>query len=690
MIILRKYIKMEIKMRKKLLCVGLATMLAVSSLIGCGSSSTGENVENGSNIDVANMNVAKKDYGLSEDIKDGAILQCFCWSFNTISESMEDIAAAGFSAIQTSPINAVYDGGNAGMELFGEGKWSYVYQPTEWTIGNYQLGTEAEFKKMCNVAESYGIKVIIDVVPNHTTPTLDAVSDKFIEAVGGKDKMYHSDGMKDIEDYGNRKQCTLQGVGGLPDVDTENEAFQEYFLAYLNKCISDGADGFRYDTAKHIGLPDDPKDKDGDENNFWDILGKTEKAEEIFNYGEVLQGSNDRLEDYIDTIGATTASSYGMNMRLSITSESVAAEEVKDMCIKDENKSVVTWVESHDNYCGDDNSYNISNEDISLAWAIITARDKGTPLFFSRPYGSTVENKWGTMNRIGCAGDFIYKNAVVSAANHFRNAMKGETENIYNPESNTDVVCIERGKKGLVIVNAGSKDVDTKFLTALVPGKYCDRADGSTEYTVNEDGELSCKIKAKSAIVLYNEGYKELGKKPEVKVEDGTLMKITEDSVDVTLKASNVKNATYSINGSKQTAYEDGTKIKIGENMSGGDTTSLTLRGESEEGNTTCMTYVFSKKQGITKGTKVYFEKPANWNKEVYAYVYDETSSSQVKYNEQWPGAKMEEEDGKYCYTFTEEWSAPLIIFTDGDNQSNGAMEPGANVEPDKVYSIDK
>ncbi len=678
--------------RKKLLCVSLAAVMAVMSFAACsGSKNNDTSVSGGNTTDIGTeaVNNSDKDYGLTADIKDGTILQCFCWSFNTISESMEDIAAAGYSAIQTSPINACYDGGNAGMELFGEGKWSYVYQPTDWTIGNYQLGTEEEFKKMCSVAESYGIKVIVDVVPNHTTTTLDAVSDKFIEAVGGKDKMYHSDGMKDIEDYGDRKQCTLQGVGGLPDVDTENEKFQKYFLSYLNQCIKDGADGFRYDTAKHIGLKDDPKDKDGDENNFWDnILTSTDNADKIFNYGEVLQGDNDRIEDYIDKIGATTASNYGMTMRLAVENGSVDADEVKDLCIDGGKDSVVTWAESHDNYCGDDHTYNISNEDISLTWAIIAARAKGTPLFFSRPYGNTVENMWGTMNRIGCAGDYIYKNKVVSAANHFRNAMSGEEENIFNPDTDKQVVCVERGSKGITIVNAGDKDAKITFFTSLADGTYTDRVDGETEYTV-KDGEISCDIKGKSAVILYNEGFKELGIIPEVKVADKTEMKITEDSVSVVLKASNVKEATYSIDGGKETSYKDGGNIIIGDNMSGGDTLSLTLRGISEDGNRTCMTYVFSKKDGVAKGTKIYFEKPSGWKDEVYAYVYDETSSSVVKYNAEWPGAEMKDEgNGKYSYTFTEEWTAPLVIFTDGDNQSNGAMEPGANVESDKVYTV--
>ena len=48
----------------------------------------------------------RNPYGLTETVEEGAILHAWCWSFETITESKEDIAWAGFSAIQTSPINS--------------------------------------------------------------------------------------------------------------------------------------------------------------------------------------------------------------------------------------------------------------------------------------------------------------------------------------------------------------------------------------------------------------------------------------------------------------------------------------------------------------------------------------------------------------------------------------------------------
>ena len=85
---------------------------------------------------VSKTNNHGKMEGLADTTKEGVILHAFSWSFATLTESMEQIAAAGFTSVQTSPINLCYDG-DPGMQLYGDGKWYYHYQPTDWTIGNY-------------------------------------------------------------------------------------------------------------------------------------------------------------------------------------------------------------------------------------------------------------------------------------------------------------------------------------------------------------------------------------------------------------------------------------------------------------------------------------------------------------------------------------------------------------------------
>ena len=56
---------------------------------------------------------------------DATILHAWCWSFNTIKNNMKDIAAAGYTYVQTSPANMCFIGENGGKQIFGNGKWYY-------------------------------------------------------------------------------------------------------------------------------------------------------------------------------------------------------------------------------------------------------------------------------------------------------------------------------------------------------------------------------------------------------------------------------------------------------------------------------------------------------------------------------------------------------------------------------------
>ena len=684
---------------RKIAALMLVSSMAISALAGCATNTsttsnnetTSANTNDNQGSETPIITNVPEGYGLAENISDGAILHCFAWSFKTITESMEDIATSGFSAIQTSPINVCHDGGDAGMDLFGSGKWYYHYQPIGWTIGNYQLGTKEEFIEMCTTAEEYGIKVIVDVVPNHTTKSVEALTDDFITAVGGADNLYHKNGLIEITNYSDRGQCTLQAMAGLYDINTENPAFQDYFITFLNDCIACGADGFRYDTAKHIGLPDDPQDDEAYPNNFWDrVTTEIDNADSIFNYGEVLQGDGDRIGSYIDKIGAATASSYGANIRSAIITKNLKASKITDLCTNGKT-DVVTWVESHDNYTEDNGTVNnITNSHIIIGWSIIAARGEGTPLFFSRPYNSSKESMWGTFNKIGMGGDNLYKDPTIVAVNRFRNAMIGESEKIYNVNDYTGAAFIERGTRGLVIINAASSDFEFSTETALANGVYINRVDNTTIYKVT-DGVIEGTIPANTVVVLCNDGYAEVAAAPVVKVADDVTSSILGDSIDVTLVATNTATSTYSIDGGEEVSFKDGDVITIGADIDVLETTILTLKGTNEEGNNTCISYIFKKIECTTEGTVISFKKPDGWGDVIYAYVYDESSSSTTKENAGWPGVSMTDNgDGTFSYTFTDDWIAPLVIFNDNKNQSNAAMEPGHAVIADKLYELNQ
>ncbi len=616
-------------------------------------------------------------------IRSGVILHAFCWSFETLTENMENIADAGYTTIQTSPINeclSIYNGlyWNGGDST--NGMWYYHYQPTDWTIGNYQLGTRDEFKTMCATAEEYGINVIVDILPNHTTPMYSQVSENLINAVGGDiENLYHdesNDGLA-ITDYSDRIQCTRYMMGGLPDVDTENEGFQEYFFKYLWDCIECGADGFRIDTAKHIALSDDPA-PDGVENTFYTNMN-TEVFDQadLFVYGEVLQGSNERLGAYQEAIGGTTASNYGASIRSALTSNNYSVSNISDYCIDDDASAskLVTWVESHDNYLND-GTYTLTDEQIKLGWGIITARAEGTPLFFSRPMnsGTTADTMYGD-NIIGEAGSDIYRDDEVVAVNKFRTAMAGEEENLVNPDGDTSVLMIERGTKGLVVVNGNYDNTVLDTTTNLADGTYINKTDDGSVFTV-VDGEISGILPARSLVVLYE-------------AEDSEYTTVFYyGSVDtVSLSESDAELTVNEYKDNWQTivvpaSIKDGFTLTI-------NGTDYTL--DQTTGRYICSTGIFSsisdaeQDMGITENSAYYLN--TNMWDEVYAYAWynvdEDGETTTYEPFGKWPGTKIYAESGHWYKAYTKDTESRdfNIIFhnNDGTQTDNLAVTSSAN-----------
>lgn len=431
------------------------------------------------------------------DTNDDVILHAWSWSFDTIVANMHDIAEAGYAYVQTSPANTCFVGEDGGMALFSQpgdsvkGKWYYYYQPTDWKIGNYLLGNRDQFKAMMDSAAKYNVKVIVDVLPNHTAVDHTAVLPDLDNAVGGHDKLFHANGFNDIIDYNDRYQCTTGKMGGLPDVNTENPDFQAYYMTYVNDLLSLGVRGFRYDTAKHIGLPSDPLDSLAERNNFWDIATGREAVkgislgvprDSLFIYGEVLQDRNVKEAEYGEYMDLT-ASAYGHALRKVLDKGDFNADSLLNWHHPVDGKHLVTWVESHDTYANEHESAGLTDDQIRMGWIFLAARQNGTPLFFSRPAGSTRENYWGN-NRVGARGNDEFKHPEVVAINKFRRAMHGQPETII-PANEGAVVAVQRGTAGLALINLSSSaqtlDIDLSATLPTFPdGTYTDPVSGAT------------------------------------------------------------------------------------------------------------------------------------------------------------------------------------------------------------------
>lgn len=450
---------------------------------------------------------------VAQEQKDAVILHAWSWSFDTIAANMHLIADAGFDYVQTSPAQACYIGDNGGPALYSQegdsvmGKWYYYYQPTDWTVGNYMLGDRESFKAMCDSARAYGVRVIVDVLPNHTAVDHTAVLPGLDNAVGGHENLFHANGFTDIIDYNDRLQCTTGKMGGLPDVNTENPDFQYYYMQYVNDLIALGARGFRYDTAKHIGLPSDPLDPKAEQNDFWDIaLGHKDVRglslsipDSLFIYGEVLQDKNVKEDEYAELMGVT-ASNYGHELRKALNDNNAVEVDLRSWHHSADPSRLVTWVESHDTYCNQHESADMSDELVRAGWVILAAREGGTPLFFSRPAGSTRENYWGN-NRIGARGNDEFFNPTVVEANKFRHSMSGQPEQLFFAEDGSAVEIV-RGDKGAAIVSFSPDTVSLAIETTLPDGVYKDVI-SNTQFTVT-DNIISGQLLPHNSYIIYN------------------------------------------------------------------------------------------------------------------------------------------------------------------------------------------
>jgi alpha-amylase len=169
------------------------------------------------------------------------------------------------------------------------------YWISDWTSLDPNFGSEEDLSKLVETAHAHGIRVVMDVIINHTGPVtqLDPV---------WPDEWVRTSPQCTYQDYKSTVTCTL--VKNLPDIRTESnqdvalparlmdkweqegrlekemaelDAFFErtgyprapkyYIIKWLTDFVRKyGIDGYRLDTAKHI------------EEEIWSVLGKEAQA----------------------------------------------------------------------------------------------------------------------------------------------------------------------------------------------------------------------------------------------------------------------------------------------------------------------------------------------------------------------------------------------------------------------------
>ena len=681
--------KLGLRVSKKL-AVGATALATVFGGLAVASVSAQASTDRNSYADTVGnptFEAARKKYGLTKEMKNGAILHAWMWSFNTITEHMDEIAEAGYTSIQTEPMSKIKVN-DANGKKFTE-NWYYVYQPTNTSIGNFVVGSEDDLKAMTAAAHAHGIRIIVDVVANHFTADWNAIDSDWQKSEYFHARNSCSGSGGDNIDYSNRWQVTHCHLLGLWDLNTANPEVANRMHDFLKTAVNDGVDGFRFDAGKHVELPNE-----FDGSQYWTTILQNGSQ---YQYGEVLQGDSgldykayaNLYAKYGEGGGGATASDYGKTIRSALWSKNLNAGNLMSLRNGGVNDDqLVTWVESHDNYANSDKeSTYLTNDQIRFGWAVVGARAGGAPLFFNRPKASGGNQpQFAEASQLGDAGDDMWKDTAVAAVNHFRNAMDGEAEYLRNcgsEQNNNSCLMVERyktdnnaGNDGVSIANMGGDQNLAGTPTKLDDGTYTDQVNGGT-ITVSNGKITSGTAKGDAVSVYFNTSVKE-------SVSATVSKKFSSNTIKVTLNASNATNLTYSLSNGKNGSFVDGDSLTIGGDMEIGDSVTLTVKGtgaESDEALEFTATYTKVEVQANT----IYATKPSGWSK-MYAYVYTGDGAT-AKNNAAWPGVEMTAmaaadscaKAGTYKYEVPDLGEGTYrVIFSNGSgSQMPGASQPG-------------
>lgn len=293
----------------------------------------------------------------------------------------------GINAIWFTPVVEQIHG--ATDEGTGATYGYHGYWAKDWTAIDPSFGTKNDLEHLVNTAHDKGIRILLDVVLNHTGPVTDI------------DPVWPSEWVRTLpactfDNYENTTACTL--VKNLPDILTESDEPVElpdtllakwkeegrlsqeldelnlffdrtgypraprfYIIKWLTDYIHEfGVDGFRVDTVKHVN------------ENAWGELGKEAEyafetwkkkhpnkvlddspfymVGEVYNYG--ISGGRkydfgDKKVDYFDN-GFTSLINFDLKNDANKTYEEVFRKYSYLLNTKFTGKSVLNYLTSHD------------------------------------------------------------------------------------------------------------------------------------------------------------------------------------------------------------------------------------------------------------------------------------------------------------------------------------------------------
>jgi glycosidase len=200
-----------------------------------------------------------------------------------LTQKLDYIKDLGVTAIWISPVSE-----NEKLSRDGEESGYHGYFTHDYNTADPHFGTKQDLINLVSTAHEKGLKVIIDVVPNHSadyfasnSTTYDSADYQPAAPFNNPDWFHH---FGDITDWNDEYQVLNYDLGGLDDINTDNpDARAAIINAYKTWIQDTGADGARVDAARSI-------DKQ--------FLAQFEDELGVPTFGEIFVGDVDYVSDF--------------------------------------------------------------------------------------------------------------------------------------------------------------------------------------------------------------------------------------------------------------------------------------------------------------------------------------------------------------------------------------------------------
>ncbi len=202
-----------------------------------------------------------------------------------LTNHLQYIKNLGVTAIWLSPVSKQQPLSRDGLEASYHG-----YFTNDFATPNEHFGSRTDLQNLVNSAHALGLKMILDVVPNHTADYLLGTSTTYSPTTYApasplnNSSLFHHAG--DCLFNGNETQAQLEvcDLGGLDDLDQANSSVNTYLMnTYQDWVQGIGFDGIRVDAARSIP-------------QTW--LASFETTMGVPTFGEIFDGNIDYVASY--------------------------------------------------------------------------------------------------------------------------------------------------------------------------------------------------------------------------------------------------------------------------------------------------------------------------------------------------------------------------------------------------------